>query len=87
MKKIVVRNGLIAGSILIIMMVFSLLSMRKESIDFGVAEVVGYLTMLLALSMVFFGIRSWKKQQAAPLTFKQGFISPWLPRLYTLLVG
>lgn len=84
MKKIVLRNGLIAGGILIIMMTFSLLSMKKETVDFGIAEIIGYVTMLLALSMVFFGVRTYKNQQTeSALTFKEGF----LVGLYITLVA
>lgn len=74
MKNTVLRFGLMAAGILVLMMLISLLSMRNQSMDFGAAEIFGYLTMLAALSMVFFGIRSWKNQQAEPLTFKQGFL-------------
>lgn len=74
MKNTVLRFGLPAAAILILTMLISLISMRNQSIDFGAAEIFGYLTMLAALSMVFFGIRSWKNQQTEPLTFKQGFL-------------
>ncbi|GAB5554220.1 MAG: DUF4199 domain-containing protein [Saprospiraceae bacterium] len=74
MKNTVLRFGLIAAGVLVVMMLISLLSMRNQSMDFGAAEIFGYLTMLAALSMVFFGIRNWKNQQVDPLTFKQGFL-------------
>lgn len=74
MKNTVLRFGLISASILVVMMLISLLSMRNQSMDFGAAEIFGYLTMLAALSMVFFGVRSWKNQQVDPMTFKQGFL-------------
>ena len=57
MKKIIWTFGLIAGCILSVMM---LVTLPFESSFEGVAEVVGYTTMVVAFLLIFFGIRSYR---------------------------
>lgn len=58
MRKIVLTFGLIAGGILSVMMLISAVFMDR--LGFDRAEVIGYTTMVLALLLVFFGIRSYR---------------------------
>jgi uncharacterized protein DUF4199 len=56
-KKIVWTFGLIAGGVLSAMM---LITMPFEASFEGVAEIVGYTTMVLAFLLIFFGVRSYR---------------------------
>ena len=74
MKKIVIKNGLIAGGILVVMMGLSLSLMSGDVANFKLAEIIGYTTMLVALSMIFFGVRSFREQSGGKLTFGKAFM-------------
>ena len=58
MTRVVLVFGLIAGAILSAMMVVNVTLV--DQIGFDTAEVIGYTTIVLALLMVFFGIRSYR---------------------------
>ena len=62
MKKIVWTYGLIAGAILSVMMVLTLPFMDR--IGFGNAEIIGYTSIVAALLLVFFGVRSYRDNRA-----------------------
>lgn len=71
MKKIVITNGLIAGAIVATMMLTSMYLMEKGLL--GHSEILGYSTMVIALSMIFFGIRTYRDQHLnGSITFAQG---------------
>ncbi len=59
MKKTVLKFGLIAAAILVVLMFATLPIVDKIGFDKGV--LVGYTTMILAFMMVFFGIRSYRE--------------------------
>jgi hypothetical protein len=59
MKKVVITFGLLSGVILTLMMLGSM-SLKQDQTDFKLAEVVGYVSMIVSLSMAFFGIRSYR---------------------------
>jgi hypothetical protein len=59
MKKVVITFGLISGGIISVLMV-STASVWQEMMDFNLGMIIGYLTMVVALSMVFVGIRSFR---------------------------
>jgi hypothetical protein len=58
MKKIILINGLIAGVIVSSMFFITKPFMDKGYIDFDNGMVVGYASMLIALSMIYFGVKS-----------------------------
>ena len=58
MKKIVLTFGLIAGAILSSLMALSMAF--KDQIGFDNGMIVGYATMVAALLMVYFGIRTYR---------------------------
>ena len=58
MRKIILTYGLISGSIVAGMMFAAMPLLNSSNIDNGKGEVIGYTTMVIALSLVFFGIRS-----------------------------
>jgi uncharacterized protein DUF4199 len=57
MKRTIWSFGLIAGVILSVMM---LITLPFEQSFEGVAEIVGYTTMVLAFLLIYFGIRSYR---------------------------
>lgn len=74
MKKTVIVFGLAAGTILLILMGIMMLKFR-ESEDFASGEIMGYVSIIIALSCIFFGIRSYRdKQGNGHLTFGKGFL-------------
>ena len=64
MKQIVLRNGLISGVIIIVLMLVMSLAMKSTSeLNSVWGMVVGFATMLLALSLVFFGVRQVRDKE------------------------
>ena len=77
-KKILLRYGLIGGAILVInFFLFSSLWMSDaENTDFQLGELVGYASMILALSTVFFGVKAYRdKQRNGVISFKDAFLN------------
>lgn len=62
MKKIVLINGVIAGAIAGGMLFISTPLVRDGMLSFDAGTVVGYTTMVVALSMVFFGVKAYRDQ-------------------------
>lgn len=91
MKKIVWNFGLVIGVILsantIVMM-----RMMKTNSGFEGNEVVGYAAMVVLFSLIFFGIRNYRKQQAGGVisfgkAFKTGFLIALLGSTIYVVVG
>ncbi|MBK8465622.1 MAG: DUF4199 domain-containing protein [Chloracidobacterium sp.] len=60
MKKVVLTFGLIGGLIIAGLVWVTAILVERRAIGFERLEVVGYASMLIALSMVFFGIKSYR---------------------------
>jgi hypothetical protein len=60
MKKIVITYGIIAGLIVGGLMLLNMPLWKSGVINFDNGELIGYTTMVIALSMVFFGIKSFR---------------------------
>lgn len=60
MRKVVLTFGLIAGLIVATLMLGSMPLMDKGIISFENSQLFGYTTMAIALSMIFFGVRSYR---------------------------
>lgn len=74
MKKIVLVYGTIAGLILGAMWFISAPLWDKGILTFDNGMFVGYATMVVALSLVFFGIKSYRdNQQNGRITFGRAF--------------
>lgn len=74
MKKIILIYGLIAGSILAAMMFITMPMYNNGTLNLDNGELVGYTTMVIALSMVFFGIKSYRDNHAnGSISFGKGF--------------
>lgn len=75
MKKIVLIFGILAGIInTVLMLSASPLYMKERSMDFQMGEIMGYISMIIALSMIFFGIRRYRDQeQGGHISFGKAF--------------
>jgi hypothetical protein len=72
MKKVVFTFGILSGSISALM--FSISSGLADKISMGVAEIVGYTTILVSAAFIFFGIRSYRENYSDGLiTFGKAF--------------
>lgn len=72
MKKVVLTFGLIAGLIITGLVWVTATLVDRGAIGFNRFEVVGYASMLIALSMVFFGIKSYRDSAGGTLRFWKG---------------
>ena len=72
MTRIVLIFGLISGAIAGALMWLLVSVVKTEAIDFDNAVFVGYATMIIALSMVFFGIKSYRDNHGGQITFFKG---------------
>lgn len=74
MKKIVFTFGTIAGLIAVAMFFISMPLMNNGIVSFENGEVIGYSTMIIALSMVFFGVKSFRDNHGnGMITFGKAF--------------
>lgn len=64
MRTIVITYGLISGAIITCLFVISMYLWSRGVINFDNGEYFGYGSMLVALSMVFFGIKSFRDNQS-----------------------
>jgi len=62
MRRIILTFGAIAGSVLLIM-IYATMPFIGESIDFGTGEWLGYISMVIALSTIFIGIKSYRDKE------------------------
>jgi hypothetical protein len=74
MKRVIIVHGLIAGTIVSGMLLVSQPLIESGTLNFDNGMVVGYASMVVALSMVFFGIKAYRDQhQKGAITFGQAF--------------
>jgi hypothetical protein len=74
MKKIIITYGLIGGVIVAVIMVTTQPLLEKGIINFDNGMLVGYASMVIALSMVFFGIKTYRDQHLnGTITFWNAF--------------
>jgi hypothetical protein len=75
MKRIIIINGLIAGAIVSLMFAISYPLTHNGTLSNESSMVVGYISMVIALSLVFVGIKSYRDQhQKGVITFGRGFV-------------
>lgn len=73
MKKIIVINGLIAGFIVSAMLYISLPLQEKGILTYDNGMLVGYTSMVLALSLIFVGVKSYRdNHQNGVISFGEG---------------
>ena len=63
MKKIVLIYGVIAGAIVAASMVWGFMVSDSSGEGMQMLEVMGYLIMLIALSVIFFGIKKYRDEE------------------------
>jgi len=75
MTRTVLTFGVIAGVINSVLMLSATpLYMNEGKMDFQMGEIMGYLSMIIALSMIFFGIRSYRDRNlAGKISFGRAF--------------
>jgi hypothetical protein len=72
MTKIVLIFGLISGAIAGALMWLLITFVKSDSVNFDNAVMWGYATMIIALSLVFFGIKSYRDNNGGQITFFKG---------------
>jgi len=74
MRKVTLIFGLLAGAIVSVLMVIGIALYEAGVTTFYFSELVGYATMVIALSMIFFGIKSYRDNyQKGAINFWKGF--------------
>ncbi|MBI2429562.1 MAG: DUF4199 domain-containing protein [Ignavibacteriales bacterium] len=74
MRKIVLIYGGIAGLLMISMFIVSFYLMEQGTLTFANSEIFGYSTMIVVLSLIFFGVKSFRdKHNTGAMTFGKGF--------------
>ena len=75
MKKIVLIYGLIAGAIVAVLMWLTIPT-TKEGMQFDRGMELGYLTMIIALAMIFFGVKVYRdKHLGGTISFGKAFLA------------
>ena len=73
MKKIILRNGLIAGLIVSVFMI-SGLAMGMDAMSGAMGMVVGFASMIIAFTFVFVAIRNYRdRENGGRITFGKAF--------------
>lgn len=76
MKKTILKYGGISGLILGSLFAISFMFLDAENPDYSLGEVIGYTTMVLSLSVVFFGIRNYRDEGlGGTITFGKALIT------------
>jgi hypothetical protein len=73
MKKIVIVYGLIAGAVVATIMMTIMYMYNSGTLNPDNGEVLGYTVMVISLSMIFFGVKSYRdKQSNGTISFGKG---------------
>ena len=72
MTKVVLIFGLISGSIAGVLMWILMGAVNTDAINFDNGMIWGYATMIIALSLVFFGIKSYRDNHGGHISFLKG---------------
>src|SRR6266508_799755 len=73
MRKVTLTFGLLAGAIISVFLVIGMAIWEKAR-NIVASELIGYATMVIALSMIFFGIKSYRDNyQKGAINFWKGF--------------
>ena len=80
MRKVTIVFGLLAGIILSVFFVIGMQLYEGGMVDFANSDLLGYASMVVALSMVFFGIKSYRDN------YRNGAIGFWKGFLVGMLI-
>ncbi len=84
MKKVVLTYGLITGVLFSVIMAFGW-SQMSEHASYGWAEVLGFLSMFVALSVIFFAIRKHRSNLGGAISFQNAFlVGMWISIIVTV---
>lgn len=72
MTKVVLIFGLISGVIAGLLMWILMGSVNTDVVNFDNGMILGYGTMIIALSLVFFGIKSYRDNHGGHISFLKG---------------
>jgi len=73
MRKVILTFGLLSGVVISVLMLLGMMLLEKGVLNFDNTELVGYGSMVIALSMVFFGIKSYRDNyQNGAIKFTKG---------------
>lgn len=72
MTKVVLIFGLISGAIAGVLMWILMGAVNTDVVNFDNGMIWGYATMIIALSMVFFGVKSYRDNNGGRITFFKG---------------
>ena len=73
MRKVTLTYGLLAGAIISVLMLLAIVLWGKGVINFDNSMFIGYASMVIALSMIFFGIKSYRDNyQNGAIKFVKG---------------
>jgi Protein of unknown function (DUF4199) len=73
MRKVTLTYGLLAGAIVSVLMLLAIVLWGKGAINFDNSMFIGYASMVIALSMIFFGIKSYRDNyQNGAIKFVKG---------------
>jgi hypothetical protein len=74
MRKVILTFGLLAGAIVSVLILIGIVLWERTGKILVENELVGYATMVIALSMIFFGIKSYRDNyQSGKIRFWKGF--------------
>jgi hypothetical protein len=76
MKKNIIIYGLIAGIVVSVLMLFSInyISHVEGKVDYNTSLLIGYLSMIIAFSLVYVGIRNFRdKYNGGVISFGKAF--------------
>jgi uncharacterized membrane protein len=75
MQRIVLKFGLIAGALVSILMLAGVVLMvgPDGKADLKNGELFGYISMIVSLSLIFFGIRSYREENGGMISFGKAF--------------
>src|SRR5215212_11220953 len=76
MRKNIIIHGLIAGIVVSILMLSTVnyISHCEGNVDYGTSMLIGYASMLIALSLVYVGIRNYRdKYNGGIISFGKAF--------------
>ena len=85
MRKLIITYGLIAGVIVSAMMLITMPLYNSGALNHEYGELTGYTTMVIALSVIFFAVKSYRDKKAnGVITFWKGV---QIGLLITLVAG
>ena len=74
MRKYALKFGLYSGLVISALMMLSMSMMKGDSVNFSTGELIGYASMLLALSLVFVGTKIYRdRENGGYISFKEAF--------------